>query len=100
MTLIGGWAAEAERVGFESVGVIDRLMYDNLDPLTALAAGSTSRVGIALPQEGGAAVGRAWSEAGRDGRPRIVTGRYFSLGPGAVSRLAQALQPKGQTHEH
>jgi hypothetical protein len=37
MTLLGRWAEEAERGGFESVGVIDRLVYDNLDPLTALA---------------------------------------------------------------
>jgi alkanesulfonate monooxygenase SsuD/methylene tetrahydromethanopterin reductase-like flavin-dependent oxidoreductase (luciferase family) len=191
MTLLGAWAAEAERTGFESVGVIDRLIYDNLDPLTALAAAaaSTSRVelmstivnvcwrnnavllaeqlssverlsggrltaglgmggwpadygasgvslagrgalfetslaamrrrweatgdrprillggtvpasfaraatemsegwvaplfGLDLVQEGAAAVGREWAKAGRDGRPRIVTGRYFSLGPKA-----------------
>jgi alkanesulfonate monooxygenase SsuD/methylene tetrahydromethanopterin reductase-like flavin-dependent oxidoreductase (luciferase family) len=191
MTLVSVWAAEAERAGFESVGVIDRLIYDNLDPLTALAAaaGSTRRVelistvvnvcwrnnapllakqlssvarlsggrltaglgmgawpadyeasgvslagraalfeaslaamgqtwqasgdgprillagtvqssfaraaldlsegwvaplfGLVLLQEGGAAVRRAWADAGRWGRPRIVTGRYFSLGPGA-----------------
>ncbi len=37
-TTIGDWAAEAERAGFASVGVIDRLVYDNLEPLTALAA--------------------------------------------------------------
>ncbi len=37
-TTIGAWAAEAERAGFASVGVIDRLVYDNLEPLTALAA--------------------------------------------------------------
>jgi len=37
-TTIGHWAAEAERAGFDSVGVIDRLVYDNLEPLTALAA--------------------------------------------------------------
>jgi alkanesulfonate monooxygenase SsuD/methylene tetrahydromethanopterin reductase-like flavin-dependent oxidoreductase (luciferase family) len=191
MTLIGRWAREAERAGFEAVGVIDRLIYDNLDPLTALAAAaaSTSRIeltttvvnvcwrgnavllakqlssvdrlsggrltaglgmgawpvdyeasgvpltgrralfdaslaemnrawhatgdrprillggtaqasfaravtemsdgwvaplfDLALLHDGGAAVGRAWAEAGREGRPRIVTGRYFSLGPDA-----------------
>jgi alkanesulfonate monooxygenase SsuD/methylene tetrahydromethanopterin reductase-like flavin-dependent oxidoreductase (luciferase family) len=46
MTLIGRWAADAERAGFESVGVIDRLLYDDLDPVTALAAAAacTSRV--------------------------------------------------------
>jgi alkanesulfonate monooxygenase SsuD/methylene tetrahydromethanopterin reductase-like flavin-dependent oxidoreductase (luciferase family) len=37
-TTIGAWAAEAERAGFASVGVFDRLVYDNLEPLTALAA--------------------------------------------------------------
>jgi len=37
-TVIGPWAAEAETAGFASVGVIDRLVYDNLEPLTALAA--------------------------------------------------------------
>ena len=191
MTLIGRWAAEAERAGFESVGVIDRLIYDNLDPVTALAAAAarTSRIeltttvvnvcwrgnavllakqlssvdrlsggrltaglgmggwpadyeasgvrlagrgalfdaslaamnrtwqasgdrprilmggtvpasfaraatemsdgwvaplfDLALLRDGGAAVGRAWAEAGRVGRPRIATGRYFSLGPEA-----------------
>ena len=46
MTQLGRYAATAERTGFESVGVIDRLVYDNLDPLIALAAAaaSTSRI--------------------------------------------------------
>lgn len=44
--VVGDWAAEAERAGFASVGVIDRLVYDNLEPLTALAAAAarTERV--------------------------------------------------------
>jgi alkanesulfonate monooxygenase SsuD/methylene tetrahydromethanopterin reductase-like flavin-dependent oxidoreductase (luciferase family) len=191
MTLIGPWAAEAESAGFDSVGVIDRLVYDNLDPLTALAAAAacTSRIeltstvvnvcwranpsllakqlssvhrlsagrvtaglgmggwpadyeasgvaltgrgalfdaslatmdrtwdetghrprillggtvkasyvraatrmsegwvsplfGLSMLQDGKEAVGRAWAGAGREGRPRIMTGRYFSLGPAA-----------------
>jgi alkanesulfonate monooxygenase SsuD/methylene tetrahydromethanopterin reductase-like flavin-dependent oxidoreductase (luciferase family) len=191
MSALGSWAAAAERAGFESVGVIDRLIYDNLDPLTALAAaaastervelmttvvnvcwrnnpvllakqlssvarlsggrltaglgmggwpadyeasgvplagrggrfetalaamerswgangdrprillGGTVRASLAraatdmsegwvaplfgsdLLEEGGAAVRREWSEGGRRGSPRIVTGRYFSLGPDA-----------------
>ncbi|MPY91972.1 MAG: LLM class flavin-dependent oxidoreductase [Acidimicrobiia bacterium] len=43
---VGQWAAAAEASGFESVGVIDRLVYDNLDPLVALAAAAarTERV--------------------------------------------------------
>lgn len=35
--LLGEWAAESERLGFRSLGVLDRLVYDNLDPLVALA---------------------------------------------------------------
>jgi alkanesulfonate monooxygenase SsuD/methylene tetrahydromethanopterin reductase-like flavin-dependent oxidoreductase (luciferase family) len=199
MTTLGRWAAESERAGFAAVGVIDRLVYDNLDPLTALAAAAacTERVellttvltvgwrnnpillakqmasvelisggrltaglglggwpedfsassvptdgdaarwrstleamervwagkmggqggpmpelpegrpallfgglvpaahvraatygqgwvaplfGLPMLQEGARAVRRAWTEAGRPGRPRVVTGRYFSLG--------------------
>jgi alkanesulfonate monooxygenase SsuD/methylene tetrahydromethanopterin reductase-like flavin-dependent oxidoreductase (luciferase family) len=37
-TLLGEWAAQSERLGFRSLGVLDRLVYDNLDPLVALAA--------------------------------------------------------------
>src|SRR5919106_748724 len=45
-TITGAWAAQAERAGFASVGVIDRLVYDNLEPLTTLAAAAacTERV--------------------------------------------------------
>lgn len=43
---VGEWAAEAEASGFESTGVIDRLVYDNIDPLVALgvAAARTERI--------------------------------------------------------
>ena len=193
MALMGDWAAEAEGLGFASVGVIDRLVYDNLDPLTALAAAAarTGRIELTstvvnvcwranavllakqlasvdrlsggrltaglgmggwpadyeasgvplagrgrlfeasldamerawregggaprillggivpaafvraaremsdgwvsplfdLPtlRDGAAAVAHAWDEAGREGRPRIMTGRYFCLGPDADS---------------
>jgi alkanesulfonate monooxygenase SsuD/methylene tetrahydromethanopterin reductase-like flavin-dependent oxidoreductase (luciferase family) len=46
VTVLGEWAATAERLGFCSLGVIDRLVYDNLDPLVALAAAAarTERV--------------------------------------------------------
>jgi alkanesulfonate monooxygenase SsuD/methylene tetrahydromethanopterin reductase-like flavin-dependent oxidoreductase (luciferase family) len=45
-TTLGEWAATAEQLGFSSLGVIDRLVYDNLDPLVALAAAAarTERV--------------------------------------------------------
>jgi alkanesulfonate monooxygenase SsuD/methylene tetrahydromethanopterin reductase-like flavin-dependent oxidoreductase (luciferase family) len=43
---IGYWAERAEEVGFSSLSVLDRLVYDNLDPLVVLAAaaGRTTRV--------------------------------------------------------
>jgi alkanesulfonate monooxygenase SsuD/methylene tetrahydromethanopterin reductase-like flavin-dependent oxidoreductase (luciferase family) len=45
-TDIADWAATSERQGFESLAVLDRLVYDNLDPLVALAAAAarTERV--------------------------------------------------------
>jgi alkanesulfonate monooxygenase SsuD/methylene tetrahydromethanopterin reductase-like flavin-dependent oxidoreductase (luciferase family) len=43
---LGEWAAAAESLGFASVGVIDRLVYDNVEPIVALAAAAarTQRV--------------------------------------------------------
>ncbi|MEV1176570.1 LLM class flavin-dependent oxidoreductase [Nonomuraea sp. NPDC049784] len=43
---IGPWATESEHRGFRSLGAFDRLVYDNLDPLVALAAaaGRTERI--------------------------------------------------------
>ncbi len=46
--IIGDWASEAESAGFASVGVIDRLVYDNLEPLTALAAAAARTERIEL----------------------------------------------------
>jgi alkanesulfonate monooxygenase SsuD/methylene tetrahydromethanopterin reductase-like flavin-dependent oxidoreductase (luciferase family) len=46
MNTLGQWAADSEGAGFAAVGVIDRLVYDNLEPLIALAAAAarTERV--------------------------------------------------------
>jgi alkanesulfonate monooxygenase SsuD/methylene tetrahydromethanopterin reductase-like flavin-dependent oxidoreductase (luciferase family) len=41
--------------------------------------------GLSVLRQGTAAVHAAWAEAGRPGRPRIATGRYFSLGDDADS---------------
>jgi alkanesulfonate monooxygenase SsuD/methylene tetrahydromethanopterin reductase-like flavin-dependent oxidoreductase (luciferase family) len=110
MAQIGSFAAQAEQAGFESVGVIDRLVYDNIDPLVALAAAAacTSRIRListvvnvnwrANPRllakqissvvrvsggRGIAAARDAWARCGRAGLPRVITARYFSLGPQA-----------------
>lgn len=36
--LVQEWAIRADSVGFSSIGVLDRLVYDNFDPLITLAA--------------------------------------------------------------
>ncbi len=38
---IGDWAQQAEAHGFASLGTVDRLVYDNLDPIVALAAAAS-----------------------------------------------------------
>jgi alkanesulfonate monooxygenase SsuD/methylene tetrahydromethanopterin reductase-like flavin-dependent oxidoreductase (luciferase family) len=42
------WARRAEARGFSSLGTIDRVLYDNYEPLTALAAAAavTERIGL------------------------------------------------------
>lgn len=45
---IGRWAARGEERGFHSLSVIDRLVYDNLDPLVALAAAAACTERIEL----------------------------------------------------
>jgi alkanesulfonate monooxygenase SsuD/methylene tetrahydromethanopterin reductase-like flavin-dependent oxidoreductase (luciferase family) len=47
-TTIGDWAAAAERTGFASLGVFDRLVYDNLEPLIALAGAAARTEEIEL----------------------------------------------------
>lgn len=46
--LIGDWARRAETGPFSSLGVLDRVAYDNVEPFTALAAAAaaTSRIGL------------------------------------------------------
>ena len=38
---LGDWAEQAEAHGFTSLGTLDRLAYDNLDPLVALASAAS-----------------------------------------------------------
>jgi alkanesulfonate monooxygenase SsuD/methylene tetrahydromethanopterin reductase-like flavin-dependent oxidoreductase (luciferase family) len=44
-----GWARRAEHLGFASLGVLDRLVYDNYEPVVALAAAAavTERIRLA-----------------------------------------------------
>ena len=42
------WAIDAEERGFASIGVVDRLVYPNLDPMTMLAAAAVVTTGVRL----------------------------------------------------
>jgi alkanesulfonate monooxygenase SsuD/methylene tetrahydromethanopterin reductase-like flavin-dependent oxidoreductase (luciferase family) len=42
------WAVDAEARGFASVGVVDRLVYPNLDPMTILAAAAVVTTNVRL----------------------------------------------------
>jgi alkanesulfonate monooxygenase SsuD/methylene tetrahydromethanopterin reductase-like flavin-dependent oxidoreductase (luciferase family) len=46
--LVLDWARQAEAANFSSLGIIDRLVYGNYEPLISLAAaaGATSRIGL------------------------------------------------------
>jgi len=78
------------RQAWQATGPQPRIVLGGTAPASfARAASALSQgwvaplFGLPLLREGAAAVGMAWTQAGRDGRPRIVTGRYFSLGRGA-----------------
>src|ERR1700730_4454822 len=45
---VGRWARKAEGLGFSSVGVIARLVYDTLDPIVALAAAAATTERVEL----------------------------------------------------
>ncbi|MGP4029269.1 LLM class flavin-dependent oxidoreductase [Actinomadura sp. 3N407] len=81
------WARKAEGRGFSSLGTIDRLAYDNADPLItlAVAAGVTSRIrlvtGILLPnlRGNGATLAKEAATLNVLSGGRLV----FGLAPGA-----------------
>src|SRR5918992_4568312 len=76
------WARSAERRGFSSLGTIDRIVYDNYDPLIALAgaAAVTERIRLAstiliAPYRGnGALVAKQAASLDRLSNGRLVLG--------------------------
>lgn len=47
-TALAEWARRAEELGFASLGVLDRLVYDNFEPLVSLAAAASVTRSIRL----------------------------------------------------
>lgn len=85
---LAAWAREAEESGFSSLGVLDRLVYDNFEPLMSLAvaAAVTTRIKLASTiliagYRGGAAL-LAKQTATLD----AVSGGRFTLGVAAGGR--------------
>lgn len=85
---LAAWAREAEDSGFSSLGVLDRLVYDNFEPLMSLAvaAAVTTRIKLASTiliagYRGGAAL-LAKQTATLD----AVSGGRFTLGVAAGGR--------------
>lgn len=76
------WARRSEELGFSSLGVLDRLMYDGYEPLMTLAAaaGATTRIRLATtiliaPYRGDRAVlAKQLASLDRLSRGRLVVG--------------------------
>lgn len=97
---MGGWPADYEASGvaptgrlavfaraLPSVQAASRTLLGGTVPAsferaaTAPSGGWVAPLfGLDLLRDGAAALTKAWTEGGRDGRPRVVTGRYVSLG--------------------
>jgi hypothetical protein len=92
MTLMGRWAAEAERMGFASVGVIDRLMHDNLAVDRACRGGGVHHSPRADEHHGERVLAKQRSIAGQ-----AVGLRSPGYRVGDVSLLAEALRASGTT---
>lgn len=90
--IIGRWAAESEERGFASLGVIDRLVYDNLDPLVALAAAAVRTDRIELMT--------TVLNAGYRGNPVLLAKQIASLERLSAGRLTVGLGMGGWPEDY
>ncbi len=82
------WARRAEARGFSSLGTIDRVVYDNYEPLTALAAAAavTERIGLCTSVLLGPLHPNATELAKRALSLNALSGGRFTLGIGLGAR--------------
>ncbi len=82
------WARRADRRGFSSLGTIDRIAYDNYEPLVALAAAAavTERIGLATSVMLGPLRGNAVAVAKQALSLQALSGGRFTLGIGLGGR--------------
>jgi alkanesulfonate monooxygenase SsuD/methylene tetrahydromethanopterin reductase-like flavin-dependent oxidoreductase (luciferase family) len=82
------WARRAEARGFSSLGTIDRILYENYEPLTALAAAAavTERIGLATTVLLGPLRTNAVELAKQALSVHAISGGRFTLGVGLGAR--------------
>jgi alkanesulfonate monooxygenase SsuD/methylene tetrahydromethanopterin reductase-like flavin-dependent oxidoreductase (luciferase family) len=82
------WARRAEARGFSTLGTIDRVVYDNYEPLTALAAAAavTERIGLATTVLLGPLRTNAVELAKQALSVHALSGGRFTLGIGLGAR--------------
>ena len=99
---ITDWARRAEERGFSSLGTIDRIVYDNYEPLTALAAAAavTERIGLCTSVLLGPLRTNATELAKQSLTVNALSGGRFLLGIGIGGReddyRASGLEMKGR----
>lgn len=82
------WASKAERAGFSTLGIIDRIVYPGCDPLITLAvsAGATKKIGLMttiliVPVRQGVVLAKEIATLDR------LSGGRLTVGVGLTSRL-------------
>jgi alkanesulfonate monooxygenase SsuD/methylene tetrahydromethanopterin reductase-like flavin-dependent oxidoreductase (luciferase family) len=82
------WARRAEARGFSSLGTIDRVVYENYEPLTALAAAAavTERIGLCTSVLLGPLRANATELAKQSLSVQALSGGRFTLGIGLGGR--------------
>jgi alkanesulfonate monooxygenase SsuD/methylene tetrahydromethanopterin reductase-like flavin-dependent oxidoreductase (luciferase family) len=82
------WARRAEARGFSSLGTIDRIVYENYEPLTALAAAAavTERIGLCTAVLLGPLRANATELAKQALSLQALSGGRFTLGIGLGGR--------------
>jgi len=89
---VGDWAEAGERLGFRSLAVLDRLVYDNLDPLIALAAAAERTEHAELMTT---ILGVPWRD-----NPVVLAKQLASLDRLAGGRLTAGLAIGGWPEDH
>jgi alkanesulfonate monooxygenase SsuD/methylene tetrahydromethanopterin reductase-like flavin-dependent oxidoreductase (luciferase family) len=91
-TMLHVWAGELHGQGGPMRRLVEgrpALLFGGLVPAAYRRAATRGEgwvaplFGLRVLEAGVTAVRQAWADAGRSGEPRVVTGRYFSLGPNA-----------------